>query len=80
MWTTAQFREMEHSKEVRARIMVNKKSIDAIYTEKIAVERRKGRRKGSTKKQPKVSYEWATREYLRRVSVQRIYCWNPLIW
>ena len=65
---------MQHSDEVRARMIVYEKSIHAIYTERIAEARRKIRQKGSATTRPqKASYEGAVKEYLRRVSVQQIY-------
>ena len=65
---------MQHSAEARARAVGCQKSIHAIYVEMKDEASRKQRRKGSTKNLPKVSYERATREYLRRVSLQQIYC------
>jgi hypothetical protein len=62
------------SDEVRARMIAHRNSIHAIYIEKKYEAHRKNRKKGSTKKQPKGSYEGATKEYLRRVSLQLIYC------
>ena len=65
---------MQHSFDARARMRVYQSRVNAIYTEMHDEAIRKGRRKGKTARHRKATHEGAAKEYLRRVSVQQIYC------
>ena len=63
---------MQHRDNARDRMVDYQKSVNAIFIEMQDEVRRRSRKKGGTGRHRKASYEGATNEYLRRVSVQRI--------
>ena len=66
---------MKHIDDARARMIAYQKSVSAIFTEMQEEVRRKSRKtRGGIATHRKASYEGAAKEYLRRVSMQQIYC------
>ena len=65
---------MKHLDDTRARMIVYQKGVSAILAEMQDKASRKNRKRGGTARHRKATHEGAAKEYLRRVSVQQIYC------
>ncbi len=65
---------MKHIDDARGRMIVYQRGVSAILTEMQDKVGRKRRKKGGKARHRKVTHEAATKEYLRRVSAQLIYC------
>ena len=65
---------MKHIDDACGRMIVYQRGVSAILTEMQDKVGRKNRKRGGTARHRKATHEGAAKEYLRRVSVQQIYC------